>query len=73
MENDKVIAYASRQLIEYEKKVSYLWLGTSSSGICTEYLETLSLWEEMSYLHRPQEPQVLLYAERIKYETKEMT
>ncbi|KAL0427854.1 UNVERIFIED_CONTAM: Retrovirus-related Pol polyprotein from transposon [Sesamum latifolium] len=47
MQNDKVIAYASRQLKLYELHYPTRDLRISGSGLCLENLDTLPLWRKV--------------------------
>jgi hypothetical protein len=67
MQNNQVIAYASRALRVHEQNYPTHDLVFSS---CLKDLETSFNGHKVSYIHRPQKPQIYLYTSRIKYEAK---
>ncbi|KAK1417744.1 hypothetical protein QVD17_26878 [Tagetes erecta] len=72
MQRNKVIAYASRQLKENEKKLHHPRLRIRSSGVCPKDIETLLIWHQVRGLHRPQKPTTHLRPKDVEYAPKEM-
>jgi hypothetical protein len=54
------------------EELPHSWSRVSSSGSCTEDLETLFIWAEVWYLHRSQESQVHIHPVRAKHEAAKM-
>ncbi|WVZ52593.1 hypothetical protein U9M48_003639, partial [Paspalum notatum var. saurae] len=67
MQEGRVVAYASRQLRKHEANYPTHDLELRS-GTRTENMEALSARQYLSYLHRPQEPQIHPHPTRIEYE-----
>ena len=52
MQNDRVIAYASRQLKKHEENYPTHELRAYSSRVCSENMETLFIWCSLHDLYR---------------------
>ncbi|WVZ71456.1 hypothetical protein U9M48_020042 [Paspalum notatum var. saurae] len=70
MQEGRVIAYASRQLRKHEANYPTHDLELAASCTRPEDMEALSAGQHVSYLHRPQEPQIHLHTARVKHEAK---
>ncbi|WVZ63497.1 hypothetical protein U9M48_013124 [Paspalum notatum var. saurae] len=68
MQEGRVVAYASRQLRKHEANYPTHDLELASGGTRTENMEALFVRQYLSYLHRPQEPQIHPHPTRIEYE-----
>ncbi|WVZ76423.1 LOW QUALITY PROTEIN: hypothetical protein U9M48_024400, partial [Paspalum notatum var. saurae] len=68
MQEGRVVAYASRQLRKHEANYPTHDLELASGGTRFENMEALSARQYLSYLHRPQEPQIHPHPARIEYE-----
>jgi hypothetical protein len=72
MQNDKVVAYASRQLKRYELNYPTHDLELAVVVFCIKNLETLSLRGEVQNLYRSQESQIFIHVEGVELKTETM-
>ncbi|WVZ82042.1 hypothetical protein U9M48_029354 [Paspalum notatum var. saurae] len=68
MQEGRVIAYASRQLRKHETNYPTHDPELAASRACPEDMETLSIGQYPSHIHRPQEPQIYLHTARTEHE-----
>ena len=62
MQEEKVIAYASRQLKPHEQ----------NRDLCFKDLTLIPVWCKVRGIHGPSKPQVPVYSEGFEYEAAEM-
>ncbi|WVZ75220.1 hypothetical protein U9M48_023299 [Paspalum notatum var. saurae] len=68
MQEGRVIACASRQLRKHETNYPTHDPELAASRACPEDMETLSVGQYPSHIHRPQEPQIYLHTARAEHE-----
>jgi hypothetical protein len=72
MQNEKLIAYASRLLKPHEQNYPTHDLELAAIA-CSEDMQTLPDWKQMSYIHRSQEPKIHFHPTRSQSPSAKMT
>ncbi|XP_020250127.1 uncharacterized protein LOC109827527 [Asparagus officinalis] len=68
IQTQRVVAYAFRQLRTHEQNYPHTRLEASSSGLCTEDMEALPVWDAVQVIHRPLESEVPIFSEETQPE-----
>ena len=72
MQHGKVVAYASRQLKDYETRYPTHDLELAAVIFALKNLEALLVWPVLRYLYGSQDPKILVYAEAAERPTRKM-
>lgn len=71
-QNDKVIAYTSRQPRPYEKKLHYIWFGTQGHSTCIKSMVVLSIWCTIRCIYISYVTNIFIFSKGLEFKTKKM-